>query len=207
LKKDYHVMSGFPCLFPPAPAERQEGMKVILVIAMAASIGWAEEYKVSVCIARAPEPAYLPRAEQIASKMFTPVRVKLVWRQLSGCPEDAIQIGLSGETPVDQEPGALAYALPYEGTHIVVFYDRVNSSVRGDLRAPLLAHVLVHEITHVLERIVRHSESGVMKAHWTGADYLQMSRSPLPFAEDDVQLIHLGLSKRAGLAASKASSQ
>ena len=182
-------------------------MKIMLVIAMSAAIGRAEEYKVSVCIARAPEPAYLPRAEQIASKMFTPVRVKLVWRQLSGCPEDAIQIGLSGNGLCDQEPGA-GYAPPaYEGTHIVVFYDRVNSSVRGDLRAPLLAHVLVHEITHVLERIVRHSESGVMKAHWTGADYLQMSRSPLPFAEDDVQLIHLGLSKRAGLAVGEAISQ
>ena len=57
----------------------------------------------------------------------------------------------------------LAYALPFEGTHIVVFYDRVEECVRADLFPTLLAYVLVHEITHILQEITRHSATGIMK--------------------------------------------
>ena len=64
----------------------------------------------------------------------------------------------------------------------------------------VLAHVLVHEITHVLQRIDRHSDSGVMKAHWTLRDYAQMEKDPLPFAAEDIQLIKMGLPSWAGQA-------
>ena len=59
----------------------------------------------------------------------------------------------------------LAYALPYEGTHIVILFDRVRKMQPNYVPA-VLAHVLVHEVTHILQGIQRHSESGVMKAHW-----------------------------------------
>jgi len=36
-----------------------------------------------------------------------------------------------------------------------------------------------------------------MKAHWTTADYSRGCWKPLPFAEDDVDLIHRGLAARA----------
>jgi hypothetical protein len=81
------------------------------------------------------------------------------------------------------------------GVHIRVFYDRVWSQARS-LRTQLLAHVLVHEITHVLQGIDRHSDSGVMKAVWTGEDYSQMRVEPLPFAPEDVELVHVGLARR-----------
>jgi hypothetical protein len=42
----------------------------------------------------------------------------------------------------------------------------------------------------------RHSESGVMKANWTGADYQQMTWKSLQFTEEDVLLIHQGLRVR-----------
>jgi hypothetical protein len=61
----------------------------------------------------------------------------------------------------------------------------------------LLAHVLVHEITHLLEGIDRHSESGVMKAHWSSDDTLEMAWKPLAFTEEDKYLIHRGLKLRA----------
>ena len=91
-------------------------------------------------------------------------------------------------------PGAMAYALPYEGTHIVVFYDRVTKKP-GNVSI-LLGHVIAHEVTHILQGVARHSESGVMKANWTGADYQQMSREPLQFTDHDVLLIHRGLKAR-----------
>jgi len=90
-----------------------------------------------------------------------------------------------------------------------VFYDRINHLVGGDLRTPaLLAHVLVHEITHVLEGVDRHSETGVMKALWTEADYVQMRAKPLPFTDWDIQLIHKGLESRgARLAAANVAAE
>jgi hypothetical protein len=183
-----------------------DNMKIMIAITMAGTIGvstWAaqpsraEEHKVSVCIEHTPAAHYLPRAELIASKMFAPIGVKLVWRLQHSCPAgDTIQVRISVKTPANEFPGVLARALPYEGVHIVVFYDRINHSAGGDVCALVLAHVLVHEITHVLESIDRHSESGVMKAHWTDADYARMRAKPLPFTGWDIQLIHKGLESR-----------
>ena len=62
--------------------------------------------------------------------------------------------------------------------------------------AMLLAHVLVHEITHILEGVNWHSEVGVMKAHWTADDLMQMMYKPLPFDPQDVLLIRKGLANR-----------
>ena len=52
-------------------------------------------------------------------------------------------------TVPNDHPGAMAYARPYEGVHIVVLYDRMQK-VQGRLRPVLLGHVLAHELTHVL---------------------------------------------------------
>ena len=57
----------------------------------------------------------------------------------------------------------------------------------------LLAHVLVHEITHILQGITRHSETGIMKAHWTPEDYEEMQLRPLSFTRKDIELIQIGL--------------
>jgi hypothetical protein len=64
----------------------------------------------------------------------------------------------------------------------------------------LLAHVIVHEVTHILQGVVRHSDSGIMKAWWSPKDYEQMERAPLAFTADDIDLIQLGLAKRAAKA-------
>jgi hypothetical protein len=137
-------------------------------------------------------------ARNIATQMFAGIGVAIEWRHADACPAGALRISYSTSTPAKLMPGALAYALPYEGTRIVIFYDRVQDAVAEPRVFPaLLAHVMTHEITHVLEGLARHSADGVMKAHWTAADYSGMSRKPLPFADEDVVLIHLGLEKRA----------
>lgn len=93
-------------------------------------------------------------------------------------------------------PGALAYALAYEGVHIQVFYDRIAVS-DPDLVPYLLANVVVHEITHILQGIDRHSDSGIMKARWTAYDFTMMKRHQLGFTDFDVELIQCGLAARA----------
>lgn len=137
-------------------------------------------------------------AEDVASKLFAEAGVRIKW--CYGHPtEDAVSIEFSERTPSDYRPGSLAFALPYEGVHITVFYDRVSRRAPVDLMPTVLGHVLAHEITHVLQRIDRHSETGVMKAHWTNADLDKMAAKRLSFTTEDIELIQRGLATRAPL--------
>lgn len=98
--------------------------------------------------------------------------------------------------PAADHPKALAFALPYEGRHVTVFYDRVREAMP---EAPQmgLAYVLVHEITHILEGMPRHSESGLMRAHWSWADHYAIRWGRLALSAEDIDLIHAGLAARA----------
>jgi hypothetical protein len=155
------------------------------------------EQNVIVCVSSTGSDFVLLRAKSIAGGMFAAVGVKVAWRHANSCPPIAIRISFSDRTNVKFLPGALAYARPYEGIHIVVFYDRVQSIMPGRDWVPyVLAHVMVHEITHVLQGVSRHSESGVMKAVWDLTDFTGMTFKPLPFTQTDVELIHNGLDRR-----------
>ena len=135
-------------------------------------------------------------AQKLASKMFAEIGVRLEWRTSGLCAENDIVITLSYKTPDEQLPAAWAYALPFDGRHVVVFWDRIQRKM-PPARAPIvLAHVLAHEVTHILQGVPRHSESGLMKPLWTSADYFEMGRKPLPFTTEDVILIQRGLEAR-----------
>jgi hypothetical protein len=86
--------------------------------------------------------------------------------------------------------------------HIAIFYDRVQSISRDNpvLRPMIVAHVITHEITHILQGDVHHSTTGIMKARWDANDYLEMTRAPLSFASEDIDLLRNGLQLRALLA-------
>ena len=142
-------------------------------------------------------------SQSLAARMFVSAGVRIVWR--SGWPANlrssrdrTIVVKLTNNTPANYLPGVPAYALPYQGEQITVFYDRVEQTVFPSAVPTLLAHLLVHEITHILQGIARHSESGVMKPHWDRNDYMAMEKKPLPFTEKDVDLIHRGFALGAG---------
>jgi len=159
--------------------------------------GPAPERKVTVCMDFDRLDANLARVA--VSKVFEGIGVSIEWQPYGHfCPvaSGAIAISLSYDTPWNLFQGALAYALPYEGTHIVVFYDRVRESVEPARVPCLLAYVIVHEIAHILQRVTRHSASGIMKAKWDHSDYFDMARKSFHFAEEDVDLIHLGMDWR-----------
>jgi hypothetical protein len=173
-------------------------MKIVTLLTMAVWAGMAaqaDESTVTVCTEglagyRAAAPA-LP----IAGAMFASADIKIDWREtLKGCPPQGILISLGHHTPEEFHPGALAYALPYEGAHIRVFYDRI--AAHGDLMSHLMAHVLVHEITHILQGEARHSSQGVMKAQWSQQDFNLMRGRSLEFTSFDIDLIHDGIAKR-----------
>jgi len=136
-------------------------------------------------------------AMELAHKMFDTIGIRL-HRRTGEPPRTAakrhIGIELSIDNPPHMLPGALAFAMPFEGTHIRVFYERVRSEIAH--RPVLLAHVLVHEIAHILQGTDQHAESGIMKAVWTHEDHLQMSAGGLRFTPEDVELIHRGLALR-----------
>jgi hypothetical protein len=143
-------------------------------------------------------PWIVAQGADIASRMFAEIGVGLEWRHdhCNATPAGSLVVFLSTGTPDEKFPGALGYSRPGSGDGIEVFYNRVLQAL-GPQRAPkLLAHVLAHEITHMLQGISRHSEDGLMKAHWAGDDFLQMSSKTLPFAPEDVQLIKNGLKAR-----------
>ena len=157
------------------------------------------EHNLTVCMELVPTlRVTIGEAQKIASRMFAPVGVMINWRGgFRGCPAQAIQVSISNRTPENLRPGALAYARPYGGADVQLFYDRIAAAADAVLLPRLLAHVLVHEITHILEQISRHSAYGIMKARWEQEDYVQMRLLPLPFAEEDIDLIRKGLAARA----------
>jgi hypothetical protein len=106
-------------------------------------------------------------------------------------------IDIVDRTPDNARPGALAFALPLEGVHLTVFYDRIVGRYKYRPDA-VLAHVLVHEITHLLQGIARHSATGVMKPGFSPSDAYAMTYKPLPFTDEDLLLIRAGVARRLG---------
>ncbi len=152
----------------------------------------------------------LRQAEATGSRMFAGIGVNVLWTERrpvgSGEPavgactpqrpmEIGVRIALQKTSGASHE--AFASANPYASNdmRITLFYGELHEALRpqSHLEATVMAHVLVHELTHVLQRVARHSKTGVMQAHWTPRDYTAMQRSPLEFTEEDIDLIHLGL--------------
>ena len=143
-----------------------------------------------------------------AARMFGEIGVNV--RMRDGAPKHAPEDACVAPIVLEIEDApwyrgsaeALAYATPYaqSGTRIHILADRIRRAYEdrsSGFQEALLAHVMAHEITHVLEGVVRHSDFGVTKAMWRDADYREMQRHPLPFAPEDVTLIHDGLARHA----------
>jgi hypothetical protein len=175
-------------------------MAVLAGTNLSAKDARAFAHTVQICAGKTIDLRTFWRAQGIAAQMFAGIGIKVQWLDPSRCPAGAIRVGLSDHTPPTMQPGALAYALPYEGTRVVIFFDRVTGIADPGLVPVLLGHVLVHEVTHILEGAAGHSSEGVMKAYWTPDDYRQMFWKRLPFAQEDVDLIYRGLEKREKIA-------
>src|SRR2546425_13132930 len=107
-------------------------MKITGVTVMAAIVGttvWAgalpaAERQVTVCMGYTGNLRLENQAKVVSSDIFAGIGVKILWHSPRQCPAEAILITFPNETPARLLPGALAYAMPFEGTQITVFYDR-----------------------------------------------------------------------------------
>jgi hypothetical protein len=171
---------------------------VVSTLALAQEQDSTVERKVTLCYDTLRDPWLVRRASALASKIYAPIGIQIDWRfTVRSCPQNSLWIRTHDETPENFLPGALGSSTPYEGIHIDIFYDRILRTVEPQLVSVLLAHVLVHESAHILQGMVRHSATGIMKAKWGAADFAQMAAVPLPFTPQDVAFIYMGLDKRA----------
>lgn len=142
----------------------------------------------------------LAPAREIVRAVYAEIGVQVVWRSstppLSNCGQSSgyRRVVFAFERGYPRSAAAFAFAKPYEQNRpcVVLFVDRLQDEAKRNPAATriLLGHVLAHEIGHVLQRIARHTESGIMKASWTARDLLEMRASRLRFTEYDAALIH-----------------
>jgi hypothetical protein len=127
-------------------------------------------------------------AKKTVSRIYADIGVHVEWSNSATTP---LWIEFNDRSRNFALPNALGYARPYgaNGTRIHILVDRVQRLGDGDLDAAILGHVMAHELGHVLERIARHSESGLMKAVWTSHELAAMHYRFLPFAPEDADLI------------------
>jgi hypothetical protein len=169
-------------------------MRTLTVAVMLAAGASGQARNVTVCMDKIQD-VRVKYATQTASKIFAGIGVAVDWRAGGQCPSDAIQVRISHATPENADHFVLAEARPYEGIHIVVFYERVKSLVEPIDVHRLLAYVLVHEITHIVQGVKRHSAAGIMKARWDRRDDAAMLKMELGFTKYDEDLIDAGLSR------------
>ena len=157
----------------------------------------------TICLNPGSETA-LKKARFQAGAVLRKAGVDVSWKNsLEACVAGRgdIVVSVSYDTPDGLHRGALAYALPYERTHAVLFYDRVLVSTSRERLPLVLGYILAHEVAHLLQGIERHSASGVMKARWDSLDLGEMVCRGLSFTADDVDLIQAGLKRRIARAA------
>src|SRR5262249_16183721 len=143
------------------PGASEEGkVKITLITAVLLAFGGGAHAGGRIQVFVNPNGAPLDVtgiAEGISSRMFAAAGVEVQWHMLRAGsrnavpPGRAIIIHFENKAPAGLNPGTMAYALPFEGVHIVVYYDRIKSASRDNpaLRATILGHVLTHEITHI----------------------------------------------------------
>ena len=178
---------------------------VVAVVVLAAGTarlsgaGQGPKEPVRVCLGLGGNAATIVRGEAAATQILKEAGIRLEWRMTeSECTAagNGLVVTVSRATRADLHRGALAYALPYDRTHIVLFYDRVLSSVGPNTVPALLGHVLAHEIVHMLQGVTVHSTSGIMKERWTSQDFADMRRGRLKLTKDDLDLIDRDLQLR-----------
>jgi len=162
----------------------------------------AEQIQVDVYIQKGNWPRSLSFPERLASEIFGRIDVHVNWHsgELPAVPcagKVCTGIRLVELAPVSATAGGLASARPYgsSGSLISVYGDRVHALTTDlpSLLDALLAYIFAHELAHVMARSDYHSDTGVLKAQWSHADYAAMVKGRLGFTDLDSDRIHKGM--------------
>ena len=151
----------------------------------------------------------LSQARTVTTKILASAGVRIRWAVSSAPASDlqkaacettgaaeAIDIRFAYSVSPVYKPEAFPFAKC--GVLITVFFDRVSRLFEARL-APdsyILGHVLAHEIGHVLLKLESHAGTGLMKAHWTNHDFMDMRSKFFTFTPQSIALIQSNLAKR-----------
>src|SRR5262249_33672461 len=131
-------------------------------------------------------------AQGVAAGIYSQIGVKLRWRRAGAQPPKSrttctIAVAFSWKTPPNWHPGAMAFSNPFalDGAAVTVFMDRLAPMVNDNPMAAaiLLGHVLAHEMGHILQGIMRHSDTGVLKERWSETEIRRMQVERLRFTD------------------------
>lgn len=143
----------------------------------------------------------------LATDIFKKIGVRLNWHD-GALPESKAGIGIrtAEHAPESASPEALASSrlAGSAGVEITVYQDRVQHflAAHGNLARVAVPYVLAHELAHAMQGVARHSETGIMKAHWSDLDFQEMVFHKLAFTPADVDLIHQCVAAHLGSTAS-----
>lgn len=138
-----------------------------------------------------------------ADRILATAGVRVKWKL--GRPTldrgDRLVIGVAflGAASMAATSDRLAHSYPFDINERRIAVS--HSHIRGMAEAAALdvfkltANVLAHEIVHILQGLNRHSDTGLMKARWTHAEYRAIDRNPLPLTPEDIALIRQGLER------------
>jgi len=160
--------------------------------------GSETRHKLTACLqVEIPDPHLISRlAQGLATRIFADNGIPLDWRACEPAGESSrtIVVHLVSGKREGLLSGVLGYAMP-DRRYIVIFYDRIET-----MQDPwnVLGHVMVHEITHIIQGVSRHSDTGLMKPHWSNHDLRVMRYKPLPFAREDLILLYTALAMTPG---------
>ena len=173
--------------------------KIALLACMAHATAYGSEtlQKPTACLhVEIPDQhLIIPRAQRLATRIFADNGIPLDWRACEPADESS-QTTIVVQLVTGKKEGlmsdSLGYAMPYR-RHIIIFFDRIETMQDA---WTVLGHVMVHEITHVIQAVPRHSDTGLMKPHWSTHDLRGMRYKPLPFAQEDLILLYSALAMR-----------
>ena len=178
--------------------------RTVLFLAVIGGRGFGQSRLVDVYLnSRDASYQLLRPGTPLASEIFNKIGVRLSWHA-GELPANKVGIGIRTveHAPESASPDALASSrlTGSTGVEITVYKDRVQYflSLHGNLARVAVPYVLAHELAHAMEGVPRHSEMGIMKAHWSDLDFQAMVYHKLSFAPADVELIHQGLVAHLG---------
>ena len=173
--------------------------RIALLACMAHATAYGSEtrQKLTACLqVEIPDPHLISRlAQGLATRIFADIGIPLDWRACEPADESSqtpIVVQLVSGKKEGLMSGVLGSAMPYR-RHIIIFFDRIET-----MQDPwtVLGHVMVHEITHIIQGVSRHSDTGLMKPHWSSHDLTEMRYKPLPFTQEDLILLYSALAMR-----------
>jgi len=140
----------------------------------------------------------LKQHKTIVSSIFLAAGVKIHWHDGKTVP-GAFEIRVVKFAPPSASKDALA-ATRIASADITIFEDRVlrRLSFAHLAEANVApAYIVAHELAHAMQGEFRHSETGILKAHFDSDDFTAMYFKKFAFTDWDAKLLRIGLSARS----------